>query len=119
MADRRNYGRHKKDCHEDKCFPEIPYRNVEEVKNDLLESIALEETALANLMNAEARKICEAVKKFERCEFELEELIALNDSAKDLMKNVIKKEMLLEFKLEEVKELGWYHYPCGGDKKKE
>ena len=79
--------------------PEIPKRDREEVLVDLLESIALEETALANFINAEAEKTQRIIVD---CDTTPREIISFQKNMSKVMKNVIKKEMLLQFKLEEV-----------------
>lgn len=73
--------------------------NRTDVINLLLASIALEELSLAHIMNAEGEKI----------QFVLgltgptiADLIAIDASVQTTLKDVIKKEMLLEFKLDEV-----------------
>ncbi|WP_207732178.1 hypothetical protein [Heliobacterium chlorum] len=77
--------------------PNIPERTREEAINDIIESIALEETALAHLINAEAHKVQNAISTDN---ISIPELTALNKSVRDLMMIVVKKEMLLQFKLE-------------------
>lgn len=72
--------------------------NRKEVIYLLLASIAYEEFALANIMNAEAGKIEKAI-KMHPC---LDDLLAVNESVNKTLQNVIKKEMLLQFKMEEV-----------------
>lgn len=81
--------------------PKIPVRKREEVINDLLESIALEETGLAHILNALAEKIQKAIQHSKR----LEDLLEINKSANRTLGKLIKKEILLEFKLEEVVDL--------------
>ncbi|MCK8824195.1 hypothetical protein [Fuchsiella alkaliacetigena] len=81
--------------------PEIPERTQEEALTDLLESIALEETALAHFLNAEAEKIQSVAKK---CKITPKEMIEFQKSVSKVMRSAIKKEMLLQFKLEDVLE---------------
>jgi hypothetical protein len=75
----------------------------EDTVNLLLTSIALEELSLAHIMNAEAEKIQEIV-KLPSCN-KLEDLICIDKSVERMMRDVIKKEMLLEFKFENILEL--------------
>jgi len=75
----------------------------EETVTLLLASIALEELSLAHIMNAEAEKIQEVV-KIPGCN-KLNDLIAIDKSVERMMRDVIKKEMLLEFKFENILEL--------------
>lgn len=81
---------------------------VEETVKLLLASIALEELSLAHIMNAEAEKVQEVIK----CPSgdKLHELICIDKSIERVLRDVIKKEMLLEFKFENILELiekGW------------
>jgi hypothetical protein len=69
----------------------------EQALTDIIESIALEETALAHILNAEGEKIQKAVE----CICNKDGLIEVNESVNDTIKNIIKLQMLLQFKLEE------------------
>ncbi|MGE5678992.1 MAG: hypothetical protein ACM3ZR_13135 [Pseudomonadota bacterium] len=76
---------------------------IEETIKLLLASIAFEELSLAHIMNAEAEKIQEIVKS--PCGDKLHDLICIDKSVEKVLRDVIKKEMLLEFKFEDVLEL--------------
>ncbi|NRD79917.1 hypothetical protein HPT25_21515 [Bacillus sp. BRMEA1] len=88
-------------------FPNIP--NVtpsisitsEDVLNLLLASVAFEELGLAHILNAEGEKIQFAIKNATS----IADLFAANQSVNKVLKTVIKKEMLLQFKLEDIIEL--------------
>ncbi len=81
--------------------PDIDITFEETIKL-LLASIALEELSLAHIMNAEAEKIQEVVK----CSGgKLDSLLCIDDSVEKILRDVIKKEILLEFKFENVLEL--------------
>lgn len=69
----------------------------------LLSSIALEEISLAHIMNAEAEKIQEVVKA-PGCN-KIDDLLCIDKSVDLVLRDVIKKEMLLEFKSENILEL--------------
>lgn len=78
----------------------------------LLSSIALEELALAHIMNAEAEKLQFVLGTldntgvtFSPAEVSLGNLLDVNTSAQRTLRDVIKKEMLLEFKFENVLDL--------------
>ena len=77
--------------------------SFEETITLLLTSIAMEELSLAHIMNAEAEKIQEVVKT-PGCN-KLGDLICIDKSVERMMRDVIKKEMLLEFKFENILEL--------------
>lgn len=92
-------------------FPNIPDVSPdidlsrEDVINLLLASIAFEELGLAHIINAEAEKIQYVVgtldkKSPSKCA-SVEDLVTINESVSETLKNVIKKEMLLQFKLED------------------
>lgn len=87
-------------------IPDIKPRievKVEETVALLLASVALEELSLAHIMNAEAEKIQEVVKTA-HCN-KLEALEDIDKSVERVLKDVIKKEMLLEFKFDNILEL--------------
>lgn len=93
-------------------FPNIPdvkptiALDRDQTINLLLASIAFEELGLAHIINSEAEKIQFAVGTLDSCKHNhrpttIEELLAVNTSVEHTLRNVIKKEMLLQFKLED------------------
>lgn len=90
-------------------MPNIPDINPkidlcrEDVVNLLLTSIALEEIGLAHIINAEGEKIQCVVK--DKCNCKLEDLLAIDKSVQSTLRDIIKKEILLEFKFENVKDI--------------
>lgn len=91
-------------------FPNIP--NVtpsididrEDVINLLLASIAFEELGLAHIINAEAEKIQAVLGTLGTgpVATNIGQLLDINESVNKTLKTVVKKEMLLQFKLENV-----------------
>lgn len=89
-------------------MPEIPdfspHINIDrkDAINLLLASIALEELSLAHIMNAEGEKLQKVIGDDDST---FDDLMEANKSVERMLRNVIKKEMLLQFKLEDVIEL--------------
>lgn len=94
-------------------FPNIPDVDAsvdistEDSVNLLLASVAFEELGLAHLINAEAEKIQYVLGTIEgQARLDppptLEELLLVNHSVDQTLRDIIKKEMLLQFKLEDV-----------------
>lgn len=99
-------------------FPNIPNVTptisitVGETVSLLLASIAFEELALAHIINAEAEKIQFVLGTLTPCKTTLHspvitlcDLLEVNKSVRRTLQDVIKKEMLLQFKFENVLEL--------------
>jgi Trk K+ transport system NAD-binding subunit len=93
-------------------FPNIPDVDakisitLEDSVNLLLASVAFEELGLAHIINAEAEKIQYVLGTIEgQTRLEppptIEDLLAINRSVNKTLQTVIKKEMLLQFKLED------------------
>ena len=95
-------------------FPNIPDIepvidiDLSDAVNLLLSSIAMEEMSLSRLMDAEHDKIHDALECCKRGGCTLHDVTAVNKSAEDMMKTLIKLQMLLQFKLENIREL----VPC-------
>ncbi len=70
-----------------------------EVINLLLSSIAMEEIGLSHIMNAEGEKI-QRILQFENVT--LDDMLRINHSVERILRNIIKNQMLLQFKLEDV-----------------
>lgn len=90
-------------------FPGIPDINPEitvtreDAINLLLISIALEEISLADLIDAETKKVNCVVDKC-HCR-STQEIMDINHSVNQTLKDIIKLQMLLQFKLENVMEI--------------
>ena len=68
---------------------------------DIIESIAMEEKSVSRVLDAEAKKICGAINT---CRPEIQDFLNIDQSVCDCIKNLIKLQMLLQFKLEEIKD---------------
>lgn len=96
-------------------MPNIPDLNpdititIEDAINLLLVSIGLEELGLAHILNAEGEKIQAALGTLTEgvppLATSIQDLIDIDESVQDTIKTVIKKQMLLQFKLEETSDL--------------
>ena len=80
-------------------MPQIPEGTnrptMEQKLIDLLESVALEEMAMAHIMNAEGEKMQEVVKKFSCCDITNEQVEQNCKDSQSMMNNLIMKEWLL------------------------
>lgn len=92
-------------------FPNIPDINpdisiqLEDALNLLLTSIALEEISLSALMNAETKKILFVLDEYKQKDLTIQDVLDTNKSVNQTIKNMIKLQMLLQFKLENVTEI--------------
>ncbi len=96
-------------------FPNIPDitpdidLDREEVFNLMLASIASEELGLAHMINAEAEKLQFVIGTLEEQKLKtsptIEELLEVNRSVDKTLRSVIKKQMLLQFKLEDTTDI--------------
>ena len=79
----------------------------EDALNIILSSIGMEELSLAHIVNAEAEKIQFALGTLipESTPATLEEIMAVNTSAKKMLRDVIKNQMLIGMKMEDTVEL--------------
>ncbi|QGU00172.1 hypothetical protein SYNTR_1578 [Candidatus Syntrophocurvum alkaliphilum] len=82
--------------------PIIPEVTQEQALIDLLESIAVEETALAHLINAEAEKVQVIAEMLLTQQVDTNGTINFQKSINRMMQTIIKKEIILQFKLENV-----------------
>jgi hypothetical protein len=99
-------------------MPEIVGGDVtqEQALTDLLESIALEEAALAHLINAEAEKVQLLTGEEPAIQFDVNDLLNVNESVRGVIITAIKMQMLLQFKLEQVLDFkGQLEFPPNGN----
>jgi hypothetical protein len=80
-----------------KCCPTTKSQAV----TDIIESIALEETELAHIINVESEKMQKRI----ALATNMDELISLDTSVKDTLTSIIKIQILLQFKLEQIAKL--------------
>lgn len=88
-------------------FPDTDPISGVDAANMLLASIAFEELALAHLINSEAEKIQFVLGTVDGqkplCpDPTIEDLLDINQSVEQMLRNVIKTEIMLQFKLEDV-----------------
>lgn len=93
--------------------PHLPERNRHQVINDILESIALEETAIAHVINAEGEKI----QKVLDCHFPNPEnfcqVLDFQKSVESLLEKLILKQNILLEKMRILKEFNHcWHRDC-------
>ena len=102
-------------------MPYIHNKCRKEAINDILESIALEEAAMAHIMNAEGEKLQKALD----CHFPaptcFQQVIELQNSVVELFDKLIQKQNILLSKLKVLKEFMYYnednHNPICDDEK--
>lgn len=88
------------------CIPEKKHKHLphpcpppEDTIGCILESIALEEAGLAHIINAEGEKIQRVVNDNN---MSIDDLITINESVNDTLKDIFKVQSLLQFKLDKV-----------------
>ena len=94
-------------------MPNIPDINPtidvtrDDAVNIILSSIGMEELSLAHILNAEAEKIQFALGTLETSTgaASLEDIMKVNSSAKKMLRDVIKNQMLIGMKMEDTVEL--------------
>ncbi len=74
-----------------------PFISQEQALTNIIDSISREEDAIAGILSAEG----ELIQKTKASAGNLGEYAALNISVNDLMKNLVRLQMLLQLKLEE------------------
>ena len=100
-------------------MPILPEVSRNQALTDLLESIALEEAALAHLINAEAEKVQALAASMDTkhnpdAKIDLKEISDFQKNVARVIQTVIKMQMLLQFKLENVLDAK-LHFPDDDD----
>ena len=80
-------------------LPDKPIERCQAV-TDLIESVALMETGLSHIINAEGEKIQKVVKHDEDVEVPMEDLLSVNKSVEKMVSTITKLEIILQSKLE-------------------
>lgn len=99
-------------------LPTIPSPNrldkisLDDAANLLLQSIAMEEISLSGLMNAERNKVLCALARCRCGVGTMRDVVETNRSVDEVMKTIVQLQMLLRFKLRDVKELLPPPKPC-------
>ncbi|CAM4154576.1 hypothetical protein [Lederbergia lenta] len=78
----------------------------------LLASVALEEIGLSHILNAEGEKLQSFLKT---CPDSLDDFLQMNDSVNKTLRTIVKSQMLLNMKLDEVSSLNEDGYRCDCD----
>lgn len=80
-------------------MPKIECTDIDKccAASSLLQSIALEETALSHILNAEGEKLQKAI-AMESCS--QKDLLEINESVKDMIEKITSLELILKAKLE-------------------
>lgn len=79
----------------------IPSVSLEQALTDVIESIALEETALSNILNSEG----EIIQKTKNIACNTDMFVSVNESVNSIIKNIARLKMLIQFKLEDAGKL--------------
>ncbi|WP_212508844.1 hypothetical protein [Litoribacterium kuwaitense] len=80
----------------------------------LLSSIALEEMALSHILNAEGEKLQAFLKNDPKC---LNDYLRINENVNQTLKTIIKSQIMLQLKLEDVMTIDSQHH-CDCTRKK-
>lgn len=82
-------------------MPQIENMNIGEAIKLLVASMAEEEKAMAQLLDAEKNKILYAIRKnASSCD-----MLKMNESVSEVVKSLVKLEMLLDFRLDKIKRI--------------
>ena len=85
-------------------IPNVPCIPINVSLSLILVSIALEEIGLSHIINAEGEKIQGVVEALNCGKASVCDVLKVNKSVSDTLRNVLKKEILLELKMVEVLE---------------
>ncbi len=84
-------------------MPQVPKRehvpDICEVVVSLIEAVAIEELAIAHIINAEGEKLQEVIKRFGQCNISFEDLEKACGGTSAMINNLIMKEWILLSKM--------------------
>lgn len=75
----------------------LPYVSLEQALTNIIDSISMEEVAISGILSAEG----EIIQKAKSFADNVDDYVALNISVNEMMKNLVRLQMLLQIKLEE------------------
>ena len=90
-------------------IPQIPVIPTNAAISLILVSIALEEIGLSHIINAEGEKIQSAVAALNAGKASVCDVLAIDKSVSDLLRTILKKEVLIGLKMSEALEV---IHPC-------
>lgn len=79
----------------------VPSVDLEQAITDIIESIAIEENALSNILHSEGKLL----QKAGNTSANIDEFVLLNESVKEIVKSTLRFQTLLEFELDDATEL--------------
>lgn len=88
---------------------QIPQKNRNEVVNDILESIALEESAIAVVIKAEGKKIQKVLECDFPCPETFNQVLAFQKSVTEVLGKLVQKQQVI---LAKMKLLRTFAYDC-------
>lgn len=91
-------------------MPKIEKQETLEVSREdsinlLLASIGFEELGLSHILNAEGEKLQSVIRNYCRSGRGIRDILKINNSVNDILKTIATKEIILNYKLENVIEL--------------
>jgi predicted secreted Zn-dependent protease len=82
---------------------------MEDIIEELIQSIVNEEHSLSQILRSEAKKIEKIIKQKEKNDLCISTIEKINDSSKSILDTVLMKQWLMIKKLESIRSLSDYH----------
>lgn len=79
----------------------IPAVDLQQALTDIIESIAMEDVSLGSILAAESL----AVEKLKKNSDDIQEFVCVNESVNGIVKSIAKLQIILQFGLEDAKDL--------------